>query len=500
MALSLRSRLLLATVSLVGLGLLAADGATFALLRSSLMDRVDRQLQDSRFFAARALLGRDGRGLPELFEGRIVPGRASLPVAYAALLDASGNVVVFQSFGFGPAAAPRLPRGLPGSAEHRGSESTRLFTSGAADRSPVRYRVLAGALGGGQGTAVVAYPLGEVDATLRRLLLVEGLVTALVLAAAAALALWLVRVGFRPLTQMEQAAADIAAGDLSRRVEPAEDRTEVGRLGLALNVMLERIEAAFAEQRASEARLRRFVADASHELRTPLTSIRGYAELFRRGAGDRPEDLGMSMRRIEEESTRMGTLVDELLLLTRLDQGRPLDRAPVDLAAVASDAVEDARAVQPDRAVDLERDGPIVVEGDEDRLRQVAANLLSNALEHTPRDSRVRVRVAAQDGEALLEVADEGPGLEPEHAAKVFDRFFRVDPARSRDNGGAGLGLSIVAAIVQAHGGHVSLDTSPGAGARFVVALPLARDTAAGTEPADAPEFTSPSEAAHRIL
>src|SRR2546428_1337410 len=204
----------------------------------------------------------------------------------------------------------------------------------------------------GGGTLVLAFPLGDAEAALGRLVLIEAIVTASVLAAVAGLALWLVKLGLRPLTQMEHAAADIAAGDLSRRVEPAEGRTEVGRLGNALNVMMERIEAAFAERRATEARLRRFVADASHELRTPLTSIRGYAELFRRGADERPEDLEKSMRRIEEESARMSTLVDELLLLARLDQGPQLERGPVDLAAIASDAVSDARARQPERPLD----------------------------------------------------------------------------------------------------------------------------------------------------
>jgi two-component system OmpR family sensor kinase len=236
--------------------------------------------------------------------------------------------------------------------------------------------------------------------------------------------------------------------------------------------MLEKIEAAFAERRASEERLRRFVADASHELRTPLTSIRGYAELFRRGADARPEDLAKSMRRIEEESTRMSELVEELLLLARLDQGRPLERASVDLTRVALDAVEDARAVQPGRRIQIEEPGPVMIDGDEARLRQVAANLLSNALIHTPERTGIRVRVSKDGVSALFEVADDGPGLTAEQAEKVFDRFFRVDPARSRETGSAGLGLSIVAAIVHAHGGDVKLETAPGRGATFVVRLP----------------------------
>jgi two-component system OmpR family sensor kinase len=241
--------------------------------------------------------------------------------------------------------------------------------------------------------------------------------------------------------------------------------------------MLEKIENAFAQRSASEARLRRFVADASHELRTPLTSIRGYAELFRRGARSRPEDLEKSMQRIEDESARMGVLVDDLLLLARLDHGPTRDHGPVDVALVATDAVNDARVVQPDRPIDVNTGGPVVVEGDDARLRQVTANLMSNALEHTPRATPVHVRVRRDGEHAVLEVADEGPGLDGEHAAKVFDRFFRVDPARARDNGGVGLGLAIVAAIVEAHGGTVAVETSPGTGARFMVRLPVSVPT-----------------------
>lgn len=471
--LSLRGRLLLASVILVALGLVAAGAATYVMLRSNLVGRIDDQLRGvaDRAFDPRVPPGGEGPGRPD-FGGPSPDGhREEFPVTYAARLDAQGNVVETRSFGFGTVGAvPELPSGLPGSSSPKSKGVSVLFTAGS---DAGRYRVLASADEDGGGTIVVAHPLDEVDTTLQKLLLVEGIVTVAVLASVAALALWLVRLGLRPLTQIENTAAHIADGDLSRRVEPADERTEVGRLGRALNVMLERIEAAFTERQASEARLRRFVADASHELRTPLTSIRGYAELFRHGADERPEDLAKTMHRIEDESARMGTLVEELLLLARLDQGRPLERTPVDLAKIAADAVEDARAVQPDRSIELERLGPVLLEGDEARLRQVAANLLSNALEHTQRGTPVRVRVARADRAAILTVADEGPGLDAENAAKVFDRFFRVDPARSRDNGGAGLGLSIVAAIVRAHDGNVSVLTAPGEGARFVVSIPL---------------------------
>ena len=266
------------------------------------------------------------------------------------------------------------------------------------------------------------------------------------------------KVGLRPLETMGTTAGAIAAGDLSRRVEPADDSTEIGKLGTSLNAMLSQIEAAFDERRASEERLRRFVGDASHELRTPITSIRGYAELFRRGASTRPDDLARSMSRIEAEAERMGVLVDDLLLLARLDQGRPLERKPVDLQSVVTDAVDAARAIDPERVLDADLDGPATVVGDAGRLRQVIDNLLENARVHTPTGTPTHVTLrTADDGGALLTIADEGPGMDPEVASKAFERFYRGDPARARSTGGAGLGLAIVAAIVESHGGSVQV-------------------------------------------
>jgi two-component system OmpR family sensor kinase len=254
--------------------------------------------------------------------------------------------------------------------------------------------------------------------------------------------------------------------------------TEVGRLAGAFNAMVGEIEAAFRareasehEARVSEARMRRFAADASHELRTPLTAIRGFAELYRQGGGDSDHVIG----RIEHHATRMSLLVEDLLLLARLDQQRPLEHAPVDLLALAADVVQDAGATADDRPVRLRSlaEQPPVVFGDELRLRQVVGNLLSNALVHTPPGTAVTVTVDVRDGSAVLAVADTGPGLAPEDAARVFERFFRTDPARSRVQGGSGLGLSIVQALVHAHGGDIRLDTAPGQGARFEVRLPL---------------------------
>jgi len=289
----------------------------------------------------------------------------------------------------------------------------------------------------------------------------------------------LVRVGLRPLTAIEDTADAIAGGDLSRRIDPAPARTEVGRLAAALNSMLAQIEQAFHDRADTEARLRRFVADASHELRTPVATIRGHAELYRQGAATGPDDVALLLSRIEAESVRMGSLVEDLLLLARLDAAPQLQRTPVDLLSLAADAVVDARAREPDRPIVLRpraeapwTDEPPVVDGDEARLRQVLANLLSNALRHTPPAAPIEVEVGVLAGAVLCRVVDHGPGLRPEVAARVFERFYRGDPGRVRDTGGTGLGLSIVAGLVDAHGGRVWHEPTPGRGSTFVVSLP----------------------------
>ena len=323
-------------------------------------------------------------------------------------------------------------------------------------------------------------PFTRADETLDQLLVVQALVIAGVLLALAMAAWWIVRLGLRPLDRIGETAGAIAAGDLSRRVEPAEPRTEVGRLGLSLNAMLSRLEEAFAERRASEERLRRFLADASHELRTPLASIRGYAELFRIGAAREGPDVEKAMTRIEDESARMGVLVEDLLALARLDEVRDRHREPVDMAALAGDAVDDARAVAPDRKIELHtsaRNGSVVLDGDPGQLRQVLANLMRNALVHTPAGTPIEVSVDsvadADAREARLEVRDHGPGLPAGDPAELFERFWRADPARGRGRAGAGLGLSIVAAIVAAHGGRAEAADALDGGARFTVTLPL---------------------------
>jgi len=274
------------------------------------------------------------------------------------------------------------------------------------------------------------------------------------------------------LREIEKTAEAIAEGDLTQRVEHDEPRTEVGRLGLSLNAMLAQIESAFKAREASERKLRRFIADASHELRTPLAAVRAYAELFSRGADTHPDDLARSMSGITRESERMSLLVDELLLLARLDEGRPLARAPVQLEELVADAVDSARAVDPERPIELDAE-PLVVLGDHDRLRQSVDNLLSNVRAHTPPAAPVHVSVAQANGNALIEVSDSGPGLTEQDLERVFERFYRADASRARASGGVGLGLAIVAAVADAHGGSVAVRSDDGQGATFTIALPL---------------------------
>ncbi|HWI04701.1 MAG TPA: HAMP domain-containing sensor histidine kinase, partial [Acidimicrobiales bacterium] len=317
---SLRTRLLLGLLGLVSVGLIASDFIAYRLMQSFLMDRLDEQVQAAVDPVASRLSAGERRSPPL--------GRTPIPGGtYGAVVDNDGNVLVSRPFGYEGDDLERLPQPKLTVGDLSRREP---FTTPAIERGAPGFRVVVAPLSSGGGSLVVAVPMNDVVQTMRRLVLIELLTTAAVLAGVGGLALVVVRTGLRPLEDIGRTAGAIAEGDLSRRVERAEPGTEVGRLGLSLNAMLSQIENAFEARQASEDRLRRFVADASHELRTPLTSIRGYAEMFRRGAAERPEDLATSMRRIEEESARMGVLVDDLLLLARLDQGRPLDRRPVD--------------------------------------------------------------------------------------------------------------------------------------------------------------------------
>jgi two-component system, OmpR family, sensor kinase len=481
--LSLRARILLVTGALFLVGLGAVGFTTYYFLSSFLVDRVDDQLEAATGPAAAELK----RTAPRHREG----GHESfLPDgSYAALVDERGRVRREARFAFGrDAPRPEIPSELIRS---QAPDAEPRLTTARAVSGEIEYRLIAEALGE-EGTVVVALPLTEVRATQRRLRLIGGVVGGLVLVAIGVAAYWLTRRELRPLERMVEKSGAIAAGDLSQRVEPDDPRTEVGRLGGALNAMLAEIERAFAERVAAEERLRQFVADASHELRTPVTSIRGYAELFRRGAGDRHADLANAMRRIEQEGKRMGELVEELLLLARLDQGLPLERQPVELSAVVDAAVDAARAADPERPLDLDSQSPLVVRGTESRLRQVVDNLLTNARVHTPAGTPIYVRLAAEDEEVVLEVADAGPGVRAGEADRIFERFYRTDRSRTRSQGGVGLGLAIVRSVVEAHGGAVGYRARAGGGSVFRVALPLG--PAADSENARPETATAPAE------
>ena len=489
---SLRTRLLLAVGAVAFVALIVADLATYSSLQSFLLNRVDQTLQQT--------LGQGGR-LP------FVPGNASTsgvpptgqpngplanaPGTFVEVRSSSGAIItrIAATENGGSSYSPALPSDLPQPSTTGGASSAAYLTTGSTTTGGPRFRVQVSRTADGD-EIILGLPLDTVDATLHRLLLIELAVTLAALVAAMILGWWVVRVGLRPLDDVEATADAIAGGDLDRRVPGEDDHTEVGRLAGSLNVMLSRIQQAFAERdateselRASEDRLRRFVADASHELRTPLAAVSAYAELFSRGANDRPEDLDRVMTGIRGESARMAGLVEDLFLLARLDEGRAFERFPVELVELAAEARDAALAVGPEWPVSLRAGSPLEVEGDRHRLRQVVDNLLANVRAHTPRGTSTVIRVDRVGDTAVLEVADDGPGLTEEQAALAFERFYRADPSRSRESGGSGLGLSIVAAIVASAGGTATAISRPG-GATFTVRLPL---VLAASEGASAP-------------
>jgi two-component system OmpR family sensor kinase len=348
------------------------------------------------------------------------------------------------------------------------SASVNVRSLESAEQPDAEYRLQASALPG--GTLVVAARLDSVNATLGSLLHVELAVSAGVVVALLIMLTLLITRGLRPLEDMTAEAGAIAAGDLTRRVQPADDKSEIGRLGKALNGMLAQIELAFDKQRSSEDRLRRFLSDASHELRTPLTSIRGYAELLRKDALEDEEAKERALARIESEAARMGTLVEDLLVLARMGESPVPETRPVDLSAIVSDAVGDARALDPSRQITLALSDHVIIEADEKRIEQLIHNLLQNALVHTPPGTSVDVAVERSGGQMILRVRDQGPGLDADQASRVFDRFYRG--TSSGPQSGSGLGLFIVATVAKSLGGDVSVETAPGKGASFTVVLP----------------------------
>jgi two-component system OmpR family sensor kinase len=506
---SLRARLLVGLIVLTAVGLAVAGVATYRAERSFLLGQVNSQvrgslntvedqvdLEDHLRRAAGLPPGRGGAlpggsdsdddgasGGPEaapLGGGLGPPAESQIdpPGTFGEHLNRFGTRVGRPvAYGFAAQYAPQLPRNLaPYISADRAQP--KLFTISASGDPSLSYRVAIVPADVGYGLTVAAVSLASVDASLSRLQEIEAIVIASVLVALAILAWLLIRLGLRPLDRIGATAGAIAAGDLSRRVSPAGGRTEVGRLGLALNAMLGQIEQAFAKQQESEERLRRFLSDASHELRTPLTSIRGYAELFRLGATATAQDTTRAMQRIEEEATRMGLLVEELLALARLDEMPVTAREPVDLAPLVEDAARDARAVAPEREIAVSikpaaRGGRSrhVVSGDVHQLRQVLANLMTNAIKHTPAGTPIELHLRSRDGFERIEVRDRGPGLPEDARDSVFERFWRAEAGRERGKAGAGLGLAIVAEIVEAHGGHVSAANAPDGGAVFVIEL-----------------------------
>ena len=467
---TLRSRLIVGVV-VVAFVLVGAALLITRATESYLTERVDDQLA-AAVPPARNVIGNNRPGRPG---GGDQPGASNLNALYIGLVEVDGTVRTLATPNLAGEGAP-VPS-IPASQLIGATQQTRprSFTVGTEPASDTRYRVLVtrDPRQGGGATLVIALSLADVDAAVSRLTTVEVLATLLVLAILGLVTFWVVRLGVRPVKQMTATATAIAAGDLSHRVPSVVPGTEAGELGAALNTMLTRIEDAFAERSASEARLRRFVSDASHELRTPVTTIRGYAELYRSGGLEGQGALDQAMRRTEQEAMRMGSLIDDLLLLARLDEGRPLQRGPVDLGVLVVDAAADARAVAPDRAIRAEPSADVVVEGDEDRLRQVLANLVGNALQHTTAGTPIVLRAHLDgDATAVVEVEDAGPGMSAEDASKAFERFYRADASRSRASGGAGLGLSIVRAIIEAHGGHVAMRSTPNTGTTVRIDLP----------------------------
>ena len=501
---SLSTRIAIGVAVVLALTLVALGAAMTRVTRATLTAQIDDRLVTSvQPIAALAerLHGRfdrpkdgDGPGFengddasPERGERGddvfVIPDVAGRNVALF-VYGPRGQLLESRPSGYGdsPDPPPALPA-IPG------PEATALngtiVTLPAIDHSQ-RYRVLI-RQGPGGVTLVTASSLRPVEQAVASLMRGLVLVGGAALAAAALASWWVIRRGLRPVDRMVETAAAIAAGDLSRRVPDADPETELGRLGTALNEMLGQIEAGIRAREAGEARLRRFVADAAHELRTPLTSLRGYAELYRQGALPTPEAVGNAMGRIESEGARMARLVDDLLLLARTDQGRPLEKEPVDLVRIAREAAEDFAAADPERPLARELAESAVVSGDPIRLRQAIDNLLANVRAHTPSGAAARVSVRRNGTWAEVTVADEGPGIPAEEQPRIFERFWRGDPARGRTAaGGAGLGLSIVDALVRAHGGTIAVESAPGRGTAFTMRLPLA----AGAEPSDFSERT----------
>jgi signal transduction histidine kinase len=464
---SLRARVMAAAAILVALTCLVTGFVGTALLRSYLYARADAQLRDFGAVASRIL---ERPRLPISPAGH----QPTFPTQFLVEVASADGRVQRTGTPLHDAGSPQLSGA---ELRHEGIP----FTAPGSGQGARSWRVLVKPLSGGRH-AIIALSLDNLDSTVTRLEIADALAGAVAVAVLAGIGLPLVRASLGPLSRIEATAAAIAGGDLSRRIDHPSRDTEVGRMADALDTMLGRIEAAYraraeGEGRAlrSEDRMRQFVADASHELRTPLTSVRGLAEFgLEQGQTASPQELLRLMKLIHQQAGRMGRLVEDLLVLARFDQDRSLDRCHVDLASIAAQAVEAARIIDPGRPITLLADDPVIVFADAERLRQIIDNLIANAIQHTPPQSPVTVSAIGNTGAGEIIVADSGPGLTAEHAARVFERFYRTDGARSRARGGTGLGLAIAASLAAAHGGAITVDTRSGQGAAFRVFLPLA--------------------------
>ena len=497
---SLRTKLVVGVLALVLVALAVVDVVSIVQLRGLLTDHADQQLEQvsNKIADAGLSMRESGSSLGSLIAPNLTAEAYSSSGQVIGSVDMSGHVIP---------VSPTVTFSLTSSwlSANANDYATLSSQSGGSWRA---YVVPVTFSDGSSGYLITASDFSDAIATIHQLTGLDVIVSVVILAVLAVIGFAVVQANLRPLVDIEETAGEIAEGHLERRVPERDPRTEIGSLGRSLNTMLSQIESAFHAREESEAaahqseeRMRRFIADASHELRTPLTAIRGFAEYYRqRGGlvqqwdedeqphtvnGLSPEDLDRIMHRVEAEAARMGLLVEDLLLLARMDQQRPLTRNPVDLLSLAADAVHDTRMIAPDRAIDLrvQPGAAFLVIGDEARLRQVIGNLMSNALTHTPDGTPIEVsissgvldpRASTRQPAVILDVKDEGPGMTPEQAQRVFERFYRADQARNRKTGGSGLGLAIVAALVAAHGGVASVHTAPGRGATFRVALPLA--------------------------
>ena len=469
---TLRARLLLVVGVLLAASLVVTGGLVVGLTRANLVDQLDEDLRGASLTDVSLLQPNQGPADP--FGRRFA----------LLLLDPDG--VLIGSLASGPRQSPDPLPALPAAGETALPIGRVVWTT--SSDGALSYRVLARpapqrpvVLVDDERVATVVFgaPASSVDRSVGALVRTLVLVGLIVLALVLIIGWVIIRRNLRPLEQMTATAARISAGDLSQRVGVPDDGSEVGRLGNAFDVMLDQIEGAFDSQRealrakeASEQMLRQFVADASHELRTPLTTVRGYAELHSAGGLGEAEDLEQAMARIGSESRRMGTLVEDLLLLARLDQGRPLRQDPVAFSTLVEDALKDMRALEPDRPITTDLAPGLTITGDEDRLRQLVGNLMTNVRVHTPPNSALEVALAEGAESVVLKVADHGPGIDPEHSKHIFDRFYRADSARSRDRGGSGLGLAIAASVAVAHGGSLEHSATPGGGATFTLTLP----------------------------